>query len=434
MKLKDIVYASLNEDYSTANNIFGSVLASKIEKKLEIRKRELIESLTKDIGKEWQKGNSFAKANMVGLGLSAALGVIGLGVSIPGALQGMKQARRFGKIGPNLKYIQRWFPKAKPGDEILLAFESSSGSLPSHQYIKYEQIAVILAALDSDKIQHNEKQLIVNGIDQSQESFGQITAIAVKALEREQQFDKLASYQQTQYEQVVNEQGKGTNWNSWAQNANTLVRSGESATKSVSSAISDLNRIRSDRETAEARDKEKEVSSWEEILTDGGGGYSKKSFTYKQKKETAKKLETYIRSEGKRDYAAQNLYKMWTGNLLPYWKHIDSVKEFAKNNTEQLYQVRGQQRTTVGYLNKQAGKVFAAWLDDDKFVSNKSAIAERQGEFVDYIKSKNLADLARLLFIVKGELGGNFNSEDSERAMILNARKEEVSPVKKGEY
>ena len=40
MKLKDIVYAAIAEDYSTANNIFGSELVSRIETKLEEKKKE----------------------------------------------------------------------------------------------------------------------------------------------------------------------------------------------------------------------------------------------------------------------------------------------------------------------------------------------------------------------------------------------------------
>ena len=38
MKLKDIVYAAMAKDFSTANNIFGSELVSRIETMLEERK------------------------------------------------------------------------------------------------------------------------------------------------------------------------------------------------------------------------------------------------------------------------------------------------------------------------------------------------------------------------------------------------------------
>ena len=457
---KDIVKAILSEDYAKANNIFGSILAEKLEKEFEVKKKELVEvnwaSIGSSIGSGARSiGRSFADAHSVGfqsdpnassatiaqgkLGFyfKAALGLsvlAGAAVMLPAALKGMKQAKRFGKLGPNLKYIQKWFPNAKPGDEILLAFESSSGSIPSHQYIKYEQIAIILSALGSKVLQHNEKQMIVNGIDQSQESFKQITAIAARAVERDGDIKKLADYQQSQQnEESINEAGKGTDWESWGKHASTVVGVGQTAIQQAQILQKDVGDYHTQKDAedqkrreaevkereAEAAEKQKEreaeVKAWGEIITDTNSRYS-----LKNKKEAGKALSDYVKGDGKRDFIARNFLKQYTSTIKPLEIRIEKIKEYANSrNDDQLMPIKGRQSGTVGYINQAAAKVFSNYM---------TLTPRNENEFIDTLERNNLAAMERLLRMAKFALRNKLKPDTIESAKLLNALKVPVTP------
>ena len=150
---KDIITAALNEDYSTVKDIFESKLSEKISNTLDERKILIQKVLYEfkmaglNLDKSWNDQSSISKFIIGGLAVGAALSVVKQAFMIPSAIRGMKDARRFGKVGPNLKAIKQWFSSAKPGDTVMLAFESpGEGGMPTWTHIKQEQIAIILAA------------------------------------------------------------------------------------------------------------------------------------------------------------------------------------------------------------------------------------------------------------------------------------------------
>ena len=258
---KDIITAALNEDYSTVKDIFESKLSEKISNTLDERKI-LIQKVLYEF-KWFSNLDKLSKIGNITNIVGAAFAIGGALVMIPKALAGMKQARRFAKVGPNLKSIEKWFPSAKPGDTILMSFEEEGeGGMPSWQHIKYEQIAVVMAALGSNTVQPSEKEMIVKSIDLTKSAFDQITQISMEVVARDKDFSKLAAHQNTkvidtptdtQFENLeLYEAGKGTDWESWSTNAKEIFSAGEKAAsetgKVVDSQIEKLEKEKEDKE------------------------------------------------------------------------------------------------------------------------------------------------------------------------------------------
>lgn len=422
---KDIVKAILSEDYAKANNIFGSILAEKLEKEFEVKKKELVQEnwsqrarsgffdyisrggMSQETIDSYKDPEKLANAQAWGQGLlalgalAAGIGILKGAAMIPSALKGMKQAKRFGKLGPNLKYIQKWFPNAKPGDVVLLAFESSSGSIPSHQYIKYEQVAIILAALGSKTLQHNEKQMIVNGIDQSQESFKQITAIAARAVERDGDIQKLADYQQSQQnEEVINEVGKGTDWESWGRNAGEILDVGSTG---ISSIQGGMRKVQS---TMDADAKYAQAKREAEVKAKEAKERSEEEKEEKKERARQSKISEYIKALGNNnldpdermkvannledmkqegDYTIQLALQQYKSEIEPVDHLRTKIEEFATSQSSEGNRVRVQDQETnrryapdgmwlaitskrndvaLGYMNRSAAAVLDAWFKE----------------------------------------------------------------------
>jgi len=310
MKLKDIVYAAMNEDVSTVSNIFASELSEKIAIKLEDRKRLIQNTLYEfnmaglNLDKKWNDQSAISKFILGGLAVGAALTVAKQAFMIPSAIRGMKDARRFGKIGPNLTVIKKWFPSAKPGDTVMLAFESpGEGGMPTWTHIKQEQIAIVLAALGSKSAQPNEKEMIVKSIDLTKSAFDQITKISITILERDKDFQKLAAHQDSQNENFkLQESGKGTDWGQWGQSAGQIADVGITAASEITQiAQSKLERLKAKEEKEKAEEEGKEVER-QDHLTGLINQLSDSEITPLERE----KLENELRDvSGTKDYNAQ---------------------------------------------------------------------------------------------------------------------------------
>jgi len=126
MKLKDIVYAAIAEDYSSANNIFGSELVKRIEDKLEEKKKELVEV-------NW--------ANVAMAGAAIAPQIPGMAKSAMGMFGGVQKFRRDSKFGNAYDTLKQHSKRGKRPDDVALInfIETNNLGVEQSRFIgKYE--------------------------------------------------------------------------------------------------------------------------------------------------------------------------------------------------------------------------------------------------------------------------------------------------------